>query len=160
MKCLKILEMLYEDSNGSVDNSTPLINQLQAWFHTLYCSVCAGKIERFETVKNILHNDFFPYSPGLEDSIMAKIAAEEELKAKETYAVPGGLSTRSWIIAGIIIIVSLATSFFGFDFQKIASESGISFLLPMGIIIGIILTTYCALFIGSHLKELSERFGL
>jgi len=30
----------------------------------------------------------------------------------------------------------------------------------MGITIGIILTTYGALFIGSHLKQLSERFGL
>ena len=35
-----------------------------------------------------------------------------------------------------------------------------SFLLPVGITIGVVLTTYGALFIGSHLKELSERFGL
>jgi hypothetical protein len=35
-----------------------------------------------------------------------------------------------------------------------------SYLLPVGITIGIVLTSYGALFIGSHLKELSERFGL
>jgi len=57
-------------------------------------------------------------------------------------------------------MVSLITAFFGLDFKNLASESGISFLLPMGITIGIILTTYGALFISSHLNELSERFGL
>ena len=90
---------------------------------------------------------------------MAKVAAEE-IEAEETYAVPGGISTRAWVISGFIIFISLATAFFSFDFQNIASETGISFLLPVGIIVGIILTTYGALFIGSHLKELSERFGL
>jgi hypothetical protein len=152
--------MLYEDSNGSSDNSMPLINQIQIWFHSLYCYACAEKIEHFTACQKIMHNDFFPLSPGLEDTIMAKISAEEEFNGQEAYATPGGLSTRGWIIAGIMIIISLATAFFNIDFQKIANESGISFLLPVGIIIGIVLTTYCALFIGSHLKELSERFGL
>jgi hypothetical protein len=35
-----------------------------------------------------------------------------------------------------------------------------SFLLPVGITFGIVLTSYGALFIGSHLEEFSERFGL
>jgi hypothetical protein len=35
-----------------------------------------------------------------------------------------------------------------------------SFLLPVGITVGIVLTSYGALFIGGHLKELSERFRL
>jgi hypothetical protein len=33
-------------------------------------------------------------------------------------------------------------------------------MIPIGITIGIMLTGYGALFIGSHLKEFSERFGL
>jgi hypothetical protein len=85
-------------------------------------------------------------------------AAEEDLP--QTEDIPGGLSTRGWVIAGFIILVSMATAFFGLDFQKLAQETGTSFLLPIGITIGIVLTTYGALFIGSHLQELSERFGL
>ena len=167
MNCSKILDMVYEYSAGDEEGNlqtfglVPLINQLQIWLHTLTCPACAREVERFEAGKAVLREDFFPPSPGLENSIMALIAAEEEQpEAEEIYAAPGGLSTQGWVIAGLIILVSLATAFFGLDFQKLANETGISFLLPVGITIGIVLTTYGALFIGSHLKELTERFGL
>jgi hypothetical protein len=163
MGCSKILDMFYEYSGNDpgAENSMPLLNQIQIWLHTLVCPNCAQEIERFEVSRSIMCEDFFPYSPGLEDVIMARIAAEEEqTETEEVYAVPGGISTRKWVIAGLIILVSLATAFFGLDFQKIADETGMSFLLPVGITIGIVLTTYGALFIGSHLKELTERFGL
>jgi hypothetical protein len=138
-----------------------LYNQIRIWLHALHCPDCAQEIERFKAAKEILREDFFPPSPCLEDSIMARIAdSEERENAEETFSVPGGLSTRGWVIAGLAILVSLATAFFGFDFQKLANETGTSFLLPVGITMGIVLTTYGALFIGSHLKELSERFGL
>ncbi|MDR0323656.1 MAG: peptidoglycan-binding protein [Treponema sp.] len=163
MNCSKLLDLIFEYSNsehGSED-SMPLFSQMQIWLHTFLCQDCAEKIKRFETAKEIMHHDFFPFSPGLEDSIMAKIAAEEkETETSVPYAIPGGLSVRGWIIAGLIILISLATAFFGFDFQKIAQETGASFLLPVGITIGIVLTVYGAFFIGSHLKEFSERFGL
>ncbi|MDR0301147.1 MAG: peptidoglycan-binding protein [Treponema sp.] len=156
MTCSKILDMVYEESD-----SMPLFNQIQVWLHTIFCPNCAQEIERYQVSRSILENDFFPLSPGLEDSIMAKIDIQEELQDdKNGYAVTGGFSIRGWVIAGLIILFSLATAFFNFDFQNLTDESGISFLLPMGITIGIVLTTYGALFIGSHLKELSERFGL
>ena len=169
MSCSKILDMVYEyagnDSAGA--GSMPLLNQVQVWMHTIVCPNCAQEIERFEVCRDIMREDFFPSSPGLEDVIMARAAVEEEQQievfAEMAYTVhvaPGGLSTRSWVIAGLVILLSLATAFFGLDFKNIASESGISFLLPVGITIGIVLTTYGALFIGSHLKELTERFGL
>ena len=168
MNCLKILDMVYENlgSDSQTENSLilgqiPLLNQVRIWLHTLVCPSCAQEIERFEASKDIMREDFFPSSPGLEDSIMALVAAEEELpEVEEIYSAPGGLSTRGWVIAGLIILVSLATVFFGLDFQKLANETGMSFLLPVGITIGIVLTSYGAFFIGSHLKELSERFGL
>ena len=166
MNCSKILDMVYEYSDNDLhteglrtSGSMPLLNQIQIWLHTLVCPDCAQKIECFEVSKNILREDFFPPSPDLEDSIMALITAEEE-RSEEIHAIPGGLSTRGWVIAGLVMLVSLVTVFFGFDFQKLALETGMSFLLPVGITIGIVLTSYGALFIGSHLKELSERFGL
>ena len=155
MNCSKILDMVYEDDH------MPLLDQIQVWLHTFICQNCARDIERFEAVKTVMREDFFPPSPGLEDSIMAKISIEEEQTESEiSYAIPGGISTRGWVIAGLIILVSLATTYFGFDFRSVARESGVSFMLPIGITIGIVLTSYCAFFIGSHLKEFSERFGL
>jgi len=159
MNCLKTMDLIYEYSGNKHDpqDSMPLFDQIQVWIHTFFCENCAGEVKRLEEARNILRRELFYLSPDLEDSIMMKIAAEEDM---EITAVPGGLSTRGWVITGLIILVSLGTAFFGFDFKKIANETGISFLLPAGITIGIILTTYCVFFIGSHLKELSERFGL
>jgi len=159
MNCSKIMDLIYEYSGSKHDpeDSMPLFFQIQVWIHAFFCGKCAGEIERLKEARNLLRGDLFYFSPGLEDSIMMKISAEDDF---ETNAVPGGLSTRGWVITGIIILVSLGTAFFGIDFKKIADETGISFLLPVGITIGIILTTYCAFFIGSHLKELTERFGL
>jgi hypothetical protein len=155
--------MVYEYSGNGSDSelAMPLFSQLQVWLHTIVCPDCAQEIERFEVTKAIMREDFFPSSPALENTIMARITAEEEQEEDiETYAIPGGISTRGWVIAGLIILISMVTAFFGFDFRNVANESGISFMLPMGITIGCVLTTYGAFFIASHLKELSERFGL
>jgi uncharacterized membrane protein len=84
----------------------------------------------------------------------------EEIQEAETVSLPGGLSTRAWVIVGFIVLFSLITSFFGRNFINVADSSGSSFLVPLGITIGIVVTSYCALFIGSHLKELSEHFRL
>ncbi|MCL2067832.1 MAG: peptidoglycan-binding protein [Treponema sp.] len=158
MKCSKILDTVYEYSG---EESIPLLLHIQVALHTLFCQNCAREINRFYLCRNILREDFLPPSPGLEDSIMARIAALGELQeAEETFEIPGGLTTRGWIITGFVILVSLVTAFFGLEFNNIAGEAGKSFMLPMGITIGIVLTSYGALFIGSHLKELSERFGL
>ena len=121
--------------------------------------------DRYKDARKIMREDFFPPSPELEDSIMSRIAMEEQsnpvYKENEiAFYFPAGISTRGWVIAGIIILVSLITTFFGLDFQDLVNESGTSLMLPIGITIGIVLTTYGAFFIGSHLKELSERFGL
>ena len=159
MNCSNILDMVYES-----ETPIPLINQVQIWLHTIVCPSCSQEIERYQVCNSILREDFFPSSPMLEDSIMAKVAAiaaeEEHKKIEELQTAAGGFSTRGWIIAGIIIFVSFAAAYFGLDFKRLANESGISFLLPMGITFGIVLTLYSALFIGSHLKEFSERFGL
>ncbi|MCL2720831.1 MAG: peptidoglycan-binding protein [Treponema sp.] len=160
MSCANILNMIYEDNDNM-----PLINQIQINIHTFFCSSCAREAELYYAAKTVMKEDFLPSSPDLiklENSIMAKIYAEEEYEqeTESSYSTQGILSTRGWVIAGIVLMVSLVTAFFGFDFKNIASESGSSFLLPFGITIGIILTIYGALFIGSHLKELSERFGL
>jgi hypothetical protein len=139
----------------------PLLMRIQIGMHILVCPDCARKIERYEVCRDILRSEFLPSDPGLENSVMAMIAAKEgEVQETEEAAVPGGFSTRGWVIAGLVMLVSLATAFFGLDFNKVALANGMSFLVPVGITIGIVLTSYGALFIGSHLKELSERFGL
>jgi len=171
MKCSEILDCVYEYSGNDFEpgESMPLLSQIQVWLHVFFCQDCAEKIERLERTMDIMKGEFFPVlqKPSgfnswadMEDSIMAKVAAEEETEADFSYANPGNLSVRGWVIAGVLIFISFVTAFFGFDFQNVARESGNSFLVPVGITIGIVVTTYGALFIGGNLKELSKRFGL
>ena len=155
MNCTRILDKVYEHEK------MPLLMRIQIGLHLLVCSDCAEKIERYELCRDIMRSEFLPPDPDFEDTVMAMIAAgEDELVKTEENAVPGGFSIRGWVIAGLVMLISMVTAFFGLDFNKVALASGMSFLIPIGITIGIILSSYGALFIGSHLKELSERFGL
>ena len=160
MNCTKILEKVYENY-GEEPHGVSFLTQIRVDLHLLFCPDCAQQVERFEVCKDILSSDFLPPSPGFEDAVMAMISGEENMPEETARAeIPGFLSTRGWVIAGLIMFVSLATAFFGLDFNKIAAAAGMSFMIPVGITIGIALTVYGALFIGSHLKELTERFGL
>jgi hypothetical protein len=162
MNCSKALDLIYEYSGSghNPEDSIPLFSQIQVWIHAFFCAYCTEKIRRLEEARNIMRNDFLPYSPDLEDSIMKKITFEEDFTKTAHYPLPGGISTRGWVVSGLVILVSLTTVFFGLDFQKVADETGMSFLLPVGITIGIVLTVYGVFFIASHLKELIERFDL
>ena len=164
MTCKKAMNLIYH----YYGEPAPLFAHLQIVLHLFFCSSCTEKYERLKASQEILHNDFFPAAPNLENSIMNMIAAEEnfapeaqgEYPGFDTPTAPGELSLRGWVIAGLIILVSLTSAFFGLEFNQIALSEGTSFLLPFGITIGIVLTSYGALFICCHLKELSKRFRL
>jgi hypothetical protein len=155
MSCAKILDLVYEQEDMS------LFNRIRVGLHLLICPDCAQEVERFEVCRDILHNDFLFPVPDLEDSVMSMISDGEEESAEAMEAeIIGGFSIKGWIIAGIVMLVSLATVFIGLEFNKVALIAGMSFTIPIGITIGLALTSYGALFIGSHLKDLSERFRL
>ncbi|MDR0706667.1 MAG: peptidoglycan-binding protein [Treponema sp.] len=129
--------------------------------HLIICSACSKEARKLNMAEAAM-KDFFPPLPAasdFEESLMARIDALPDMPAYEAGHLTE-VSLRGWVITGVFMLFSLTTLFFGMDFEKVASNQGQAFLLPVGIIIGGILTSYGALFIGSHLKELSERFGL
>jgi hypothetical protein len=158
MKCDDALDTMY-----GAEDILPLGKRIALAFHIILCGHCAARLETYEEARSLLQNSFFPPSPDFSNAIM-DIVYRESQDEDETVFETGGFSIRQfslrgWVIAGIVMLFSLATVFFGKDFTSIALEQGSSFLLPLGIITGIVITGYGALFIGSHLKELSERFS-
>ncbi|MCL2069660.1 MAG: peptidoglycan-binding protein [Treponema sp.] len=115
-------------------------------------------LKNMRNAEEIMKTDFFPPSPTFEDIIMQQVYKESA--AEQLSDAPTGFSLRGWVLIGFFVLFSLSSAFFGMDFAEIANSEGLSFLLPMGLTIGIMLTVYGALFIGSHLKALSDRFGL
>jgi hypothetical protein len=155
MDCPAVMDTVYE---AEKDSSLPMLTQLRIWLHLLFCPACAGELRNLRCVEEIMRTDFLPLSPDFGDLLMEKLC--EETGAEEEIYAPAGFSFRGWVITGIFVLFSLSSSFFGVNFVQIANAEELSFLLPIGLTIGMVVTCYGALFIGSHLKELSGRFGL
>jgi hypothetical protein len=163
MDCKEMLDRIIE-ADG--DESLPLFRHLALEFHLLICPRCSREFRRYRLGRELLSaagQDPELKSPGLPDlsaSIMAVILAESAGTSGPEDAVSEALSFRRWVITGCIIMISLVSVFFGLTFTELSAAAGFSLLVPMSLTIGIFISAYGALFIGSHLKELSERFGL
>jgi hypothetical protein len=156
-----ILDKIYDFSlRSSADSSFSLLARLEIAVYIIFSSRCAARYLHLEATREILHSDFFPPAPELEDSIMDLINMEAVEMLPEDQNPSYEVSFRGWIITGFVVLLSLATSLFGIDSVRMIPGIASSFLLPIGITIGAVVTVYGALFIGSHLKELSDRFGL
>ena len=153
MDCDTVMDTVYESEK---DLSLPTVTQIRLRLHLLFCPNCAAELRNLRRLDEIMSSDFLPPSPGLENSIMDKLY--EDSYEEEEIDAPAGFSFRGWVIIGFFVLLSLSSSFFGVNFTEIAQTEGLSFLLPVGLTIGMVLTCYGALFIGSHLKELSARF--
>jgi hypothetical protein len=156
-----MLDKIYDFDSGK---SLSLWGRLQIAFHVICCPQCAEKAARLEAARTLMRTGFLPPPPGLADSIMNSVYAEDREPVPdmpfEEEEISPEVSFGSWVFTGFIVVLSLSTAFMGMDFIKVASAQGSSFLLPVGITIGVVVTCYGALFIGSHLKELSDRFRL
>jgi hypothetical protein len=155
MDCETLMDTVYEAEKESV---LPVLVQVRMWLHQLSCPACEAELKALRNVEEIMKTDFIPPSPNLSGVLMERIY--EETTANEAVDAPAGFSLRGWIIVGFFVLLSLCSIFFGTNFIHIANVEDWSFLLPVGITIGVVITCYGAFFVGSHLKELSSRFGL
>jgi len=153
--CYDVMDIVYESEK---DNPLPFLTQIRVNFHVLFCSDCARELRAIRELEDIMKTDFLPHSPDFTEIIMERLG--EEGSTEDEVAAQAGFSFRSWVIIGFFMLLALSSTFFGMNFVEIANAEGLSFLLPVGITIGIVVTCYGALFIGSHLKELSNRFGI
>ena len=114
-------------------------------------------LRRIRKTYRLMKTDFLPPAPDLSGKIMRAVYDELPLQS------PGAqdpVSFRSWIAVGLVSLASLIAYPMGLAYEKMAGVLGTELLLPIALTLGISLTVYCALFIVSHLEELSERFGL
>jgi len=155
LDCQTVMDTVYESEK---DEPLPMVTQLQIDLHLLCCPGCARKLKDLRRLEKIMRTDFFPPSPDFADCLMERLG--EETAVEEEIDAPAGFSFRGWVIIGFFVLFSLSSAFFGVNFAEIADAEGLSFLLPVGLTVGMIVTCYGALFIASHLKELSTRFRL
>jgi hypothetical protein len=138
------MDIVYEEWGTE---SLPLLDRYGARLHMLFCPRCAAEAAHLKSARFHMRESFPPPPAELEERIMRSVDAEEQ---PEAYPEVAGVSFRSWVVTGLIVLLSLSSSFF----REGAPP------LPIGITVGAIVTAYGAIFIGSHLKELTERFNL
>jgi hypothetical protein len=155
MDCRTVMDFVYESEK---DNPLPLLTRMRIGIHLFFCSNCSVELRNLRHLEEIMSTDFLPPSPAFEETIMERLCINADAGDKTSSAA--GFSFRGWVIIGFFVLLSLSSSFFGMDFVQIADSEGLSFLLPVGLTIGMILSCYGALFIGSHLKELATRLRL
>ena len=155
LSCDDVMDIIFESSG---DDLVSLLLKLRLTFHLFFCDQCSEMMRKMEILKNMPPSQFLPPSPSFEEIVMERLA--EDFLEDRAMDAPGGFSFRSWVIIGFIILVSLATSFFGIDFIQVAFGRDSSYLISLGIIVGLILTGYGAFFIASHLEELREHFKI
>lgn len=149
MKCdEKLDKILCTDDEVSLS----FITRLQFFFHSFFCDYCRSVIEQYEDSRELMKNDFFYDIPDMSDEIMNQVLREETVL--EDAEIHEWISFKKWIIAGCIILVSLVSAFFGFNFNTVAASGDSSYMLSIGLVIGLIVSIYGLLFIGTQMKQL------
>jgi hypothetical protein len=70
------------------------------------------------------------------------------------------MSLRNWLLGGVALLVSIAFVPFLEEFKALTRSYGNGFLLPLGIVLGILVTVYMMVFIATHVQDFSRRFGI
>ncbi|MDR2795210.1 MAG: peptidoglycan-binding protein [Spirochaetaceae bacterium] len=153
MNCNTVLNFLYYS-----DDSIPFIKRLLIAFHIWHCPKCAAHQRLLQTASVLLKEDFFPPVKNVTDSVMALVQAGEPLTG--SFGEREAVSLRAWIITGLALLFSLSSAYLGIDYLTPVDTHTINFMLPVGITVGGAITAFCAIFIGCHIKKLSEWLGL
>jgi hypothetical protein len=89
----------------------------------------------------------FPAAAGLSDAVMRNIS----LGAVQYQS---RISNQKWLGAGLILFVSIFLASYSETRVWLAATYGDLFEIPFNIVMGIAITSYAVLFIGSHLDSL------
>ncbi|MDR0382726.1 MAG: peptidoglycan-binding protein [Spirochaetaceae bacterium] len=159
MNCEKVLDALYyQDNREYSEGPVAFITRMLIALHIRRCPKCAAHRNALRSVSACLKEDFFPPPAGIAARVMP-LARDSGVFADmppERAAPP----FRAWLIAGLAILVSLSSASLGIDYLTPVNVRSVNFMLPFGITVGGVITAFGAIFIGSHIAELSKWLGI
>lgn len=117
--------------------------------HLVSCASCKRHVEAVDTVLGALRDAESATceraGERLEDRVMAAIRLMPPPQRD--------FSVRDWIIAGSVIATSMLLIPLGEYFARFNEAFGARYTLPLSLVLGIVLTAYGALFVGTHMDE-------
>jgi anti-sigma factor RsiW len=118
--------------------------------HLASCDACRAEAELLQKTIRSFSEDIQTLSPAAEGALEDRVMAIVRLlppPQREFFTV------RDWIIAGFVILLSMTLMPFGQDFERLLSIFGTSFALPLALVLGLGITLYGILFVGTHIDE-------
>lgn len=150
MRCDEALRILSESGAGG-------IRGLRARLHLVFCPGCRELLERErEAMAALAAYNPFPAPKDFADGIMARIRYSAELDPASRNPVP----MSGWVGAGLLILIGMPLLQFSASHLWLRGQLGRALEVPLFIAMGVIVTAYMALFIGTHLDDFMDRFGL
>lgn len=92
----------------------------------------------------------------LTDRIMTAVQAEPS--PHEVTEPHGPMPLRNWLLAGVLIFGGILGLHYSESFEWLRLAFGEAIDLAMGLILGVFLTTYLCLLVGSNLKRVQRLF--
>lgn len=115
--------------------------------HLARCASCRALLE-LEAAALAAYRAPVAALPGLEDRIMAAVRLTPRPRRL--------VRIRDWVVVGLLIAASMALIPLAEEFDWVKELFGLSFALPLSLVLSFVLTAYVAVFIGSHVSELME----
>lgn len=141
MRCDKFLDRL-----DALDSAQAMDGAMRA--HASRCEACSAAAARAQAAARAYReaaNDRYSSGEVLDDRIMAMIRFVPPPHQE--------ISIFDWLVAGAALAVSMLLIPFGKEFSGLKEMLGARYALPLSLALGIVLTCYMALFIGTHIDE-------
>ncbi len=147
MKCDKAISYyLQNDEIGRIP--------FKVRIHTFFCPVCSGEIMQLMLMFRLLEEkSIWEMDKDIKDNVMDKIQRQSVFAEKR-------ISGLKWVVIGIIIFASMFLINFSESFMWLKEQFGSSFVIPMSIVLGLVLTVYLMLFTSSNIDFLEKYLHL
>lgn len=119
--------------------------------HLATCPSCRARVaERASALAAIRASAAEPVDLDLEAAIEDRVMAAVRLMP----APRRELHAREWVVSGLVIFASIALVPFDANYGILRDLFGEGFTMPLCLVLGLVLTIYGAVFIGTHMSEL------
>jgi len=150
MKCNKANKAVEEYLELEDYSHIPLIIK----FHIIFCKECREEISRLRKVFGFIKDDsLYKSSYNISSSVMNIIRRESVYTAKT-------ISVFKWITIGSVIFFSIFLINFSDSFLWLKKEFGSDYTLPMGIVMGFVVTAYSAILIGCNYEYIKKYIDI